>query len=47
MKKWYEIPNNVVGVAINPISGKVATDGKKSKVLYYIKGTEPSLDKNL
>lgn len=42
---WYKTPNNVVGVAIDPISGTVATDGKKSKILYYIKGTEPSLDK--
>ena len=42
---WYKTPNNVVGVAIDPISGTVASDGKKSKILYYIKGTEPSLDK--
>ncbi len=38
---WYEVPNNVVPVAIDPISGNVATDGKKAKVLYFIKGTEP------
>ena len=42
---WYKTPNNVVGVAIDPISGTVASDGKKSKILYYIKGTEPSLNK--
>ena len=42
---WYKTPNNVVGVAIDPVSGNVANDGKKSKILYYIKGTEPSLDK--
>ena len=42
---WYKTPNNVIGVAIDPISGKAAVDGKKSKILYYIKGTEPSLDK--
>ena len=42
---WYKTPNNVVGVAIDPISGKVASDGKKSKIFYYIKGTEPSIDK--
>ena len=39
---WYKTPNNVVGVAIDPISGKGATDGKKAKILYYIKGTEPT-----
>ena len=42
---WYKTPNNVVGVAIDPVSGKVATSGSKAKVLYYIKGTEPSADK--
>ena len=42
---WYTTPSNVVGVAIDPISGKIATDGNKAKVLYYIKGTEPSNSK--
>lgn len=43
---WYKQPSNVVGVAINPISGEVATDSKKAKVLYYIKGTEPTQNKS-
>ncbi len=43
---WYEKPNNVVGVAIDPISGEVATNSNKAKVLYYIKGTEPTQDKS-
>ena len=42
---WYETPSNVVGVAIDPISGKVASDSSKAKILYYIKGTEPTLNK--
>lgn len=42
---WYETPNNVVGVAIDPISGKVASNSSKVKVLYYIKGTEPTENK--
>lgn len=42
---WYKTPSNVVGVAIDPISGKVATNGNKAKVLYYIKGTEPTSNK--
>ena len=42
---WYETPNNVVGVAIDPISGKVASNDSKAKVLYYIKGTEPTENK--
>ncbi len=42
---WYETPKNVVGVAIDPISGNVANNGNKAKVLYYIKGTEPTSNK--
>jgi len=42
---WYEIPDNVVGVLVNPINGQLATeDSEKSKIFYYIKGTEPGLD---
>jgi 1A family penicillin-binding protein len=40
--EWYSIPKNVVGVLIDPISGKPATDNStKKKIFYYIKGTEP------
>lgn len=43
---WYEVPNNVVGVLVNPITGKIATDeDKKKKVFYFIKGTEPYANK--
>lgn len=43
---WYEMPNNVVGVLVDPISGELAsTSTKKKKIMYYIKGTEPSLNK--
>ena len=39
---WYEIPNNVVGVLVDPISGKPANEStKKKKMLYYLKGSEP------
>ena len=39
---WYNMPNNVVGVLVNPITGKPATEkDKHKKILYYIKGTEP------
>lgn len=45
---WYDIPNNVVGVLVEPVSGKIATDKSKNKIImYYIKGTEPSSDYNL
>lgn len=40
---WYDIPNNVSGVLVNPITGKPATEAdKNTKILYYIKGTEPT-----
>ena len=42
---WYEIPNNVVGVLVNPITGELADDKtKQKKLFYYIKGTEPTYE---
>ena len=42
---WYKQPNNVVGVLVNPLTGKPATnDDKVKRVMFYIKGTEPSND---
>ena len=39
---WYEKPDNVVGVLVEPISGKPATDeNKNAKLMYFLKGTEP------
>ncbi len=36
------MPNNVVGVIINPLDGSLATnESKKKTIMYYIKGTEP------
>ena len=43
---WYETPNNVVGASVDPLSGKATSSGK-AKVLYYIKGTEPSSKQTL
>lgn len=41
-KEWYEIPNNVVGVLVDPITGEPVNEAsKKSKIFYFIKGTEP------
>ena len=45
--KWYKIPDNVVGVLVDPITGKPTTDNKKATMFYYIKGTEPGYDDNL
>ena len=42
---WYSQPENVVGVLVNPITGKPAADSDEKKIIeYYVKGTEPSAD---
>ena len=39
---WYEKPKNVVGVLVEPISGKPSDDpSKNTKLVYFLKGTEP------
>ena len=47
---WYEIPDNVIGILVDPISGEIATKKSKNKrIMYYLKGTEPhisTLDNN-
>ena len=44
---WYEIPNNVVGVLTEPITGALATDETQNKeMFFYLKGTEPSAESN-
>ena len=41
--KWYEQPDNVVGVLVNPISGEVTSESDdKATMFYYIKGTQPT-----
>lgn len=40
---WYEVPDNISTVLVNPITGKPAKDtDEKKKLMYFIKGTEPS-----
>ncbi len=41
-KTWYEIPRNVIGIPLNPITGSYATKGKSS-MFYFVKGTEPEI----
>ena len=42
---WYDIPDNIVGVLVNPLTGALATDtDKKKKLFYFLKGTEPHVD---
>jgi len=45
---WYTMPNNVVGVLVEPVSGKLANSRSERTVLsYFIRGTEPSRNFNL
>ena len=39
-KEWYEIPNNVVGIPLNAITGEDETDTSKLNVFYYVNGSE-------
>ena len=40
---WYTPPDDVVGVLVNPVTGNtVTTKDEPKKILYYLKGTEPT-----
>ena len=40
---FYEMPKNIIGVPLNPVTGKY--DEKKSVMYYFVKGTEPLIYK--
>ena len=45
---WIKKPNDVVGVLVNPITGKVPDkNDSHKKIVYYLKGTEPSIEDNI
>lgn len=39
-KEWYEMPNNVVGIPLNAITGEVTNDQEKTTIFYYVNGSE-------
>lgn len=42
---WYQKPSNVVGVLVEPISGKPVTNqDQNAKLMYFLKGSEPRED---
>lgn len=41
-KTWYEKPDNVVGIPLNPVTGEYVTTGKSS-MYYFLKGSEPQI----
>ena len=41
-ESFYEKPDDIIGVLVNPITGEIATNSDKNKrIVYYLKGTEP------
>ena len=43
---WYEAPNNIIGVIVDPITGALVNDeSKKGKIFYFLKVTEPYTEK--
>lgn len=41
---WYNVPKNVSGMFVDPISGKpITNETDKKKLMYFIKGTEPEV----
>ena len=39
-KKWYDMPNNVVGVPLDAITGEVTNNKEKTTIFYYVNGSE-------
>lgn len=39
-KNWYEIPDNVIGIPLNSIDGKIKENDTQSIIYYFKKGTE-------
>jgi len=39
-KKWYEMPNNVVGIPLDAVTGEETNDSKKTTIFYYVNGSE-------
>lgn len=39
-KEWYEMPNNVVGVPLDAITGEETTDTSRTSIFYFVNGSE-------
>lgn len=44
--EWYDMPKDVVGVPLDPITGKIDSNSNKKKIFYFLKGTEPNYKNN-
>lgn len=39
---WYEIPQNIIGIPLDPVTAEYVTTGK-STMYYFVKGSEPQI----
>lgn len=42
---WYETPSNVVAVPLDAVTGKQTNNSNKAALYYYVKGSEPNINK--
>ena len=42
---WYETPKNVIAIPLDAVTGKTTNNQNKVALYYYIKGTEPGVNK--
>lgn len=42
---WYETPKNVVAIPLDAVTGKTTNNQNKVALYYYVKGTEPGVNK--
>lgn len=40
---WYDMPQNVIGIPLDAVTGNKTNDVLKTNMFYYIKGSEPSI----
>ena len=39
---WYDVPENIIGIPLNAITGEYDENSKHSTIFYFVKGTEPN-----
>lgn len=42
---WYETPKNVIAIPLDAVTGKTTNNHNKVALYYYVKGTEPGVNK--
>lgn len=42
---WYETPKNVIAIPLDAVTGKTTNNQNKVALYYYVKGTEPGVNK--